>query len=129
LATAYGLAAPALTQNPPPATFRPGPFQPVARVDPSKPIRVQIVNKASEPVEYILTTQTGFRQLAPGQTAQLNGLSLPTYLNINPTRDRSAVRYSVSTGKDNTAIIEVYPGEINGFHSVNIDRAGGIYIY
>lgn len=122
--------APAWTQTPPPRTFQPGPWQPVARVNPRQPIRVQLTNRTGIPVEYILTTQTGFRQLAPGQTAQLSGFSLPAYLNINPTRDRTIITYRISVNPEtNTATVEIHPSPTAGLHSINIDGTGAIYVY
>ncbi len=132
-----GLVTPALTQAPsaaqvpspttPSTTF----WQPVARVDPNRPVQIQIVNKSSETVEYIVGTQTGFRQLAPGKSAQLSSIRLPAYLDINPIRDRVLLRYQVSVpdSKKNQALVEVYGSSSGGQRSLNIDKTGAIYIY
>jgi serine/threonine-protein kinase len=121
---------PAWTQTPPAETFQPGPWQPVARVNPRQSISIKIINRTPIPIEYILTTQTGFRRLSPGQTAQLSNFSLPAYLNINPTRDRTAITYRVSVlEKTNAVTVEVYPAGSVGLHSINIDQTGAIYVY
>jgi hypothetical protein len=125
-----GLAIPAPAQNPPASTYRGGPFQPVARIDPAKAVQIKIVNKNTEPVEFIVTTQTGFRRLAPGQSTQLSGIRLPAYLTISPIRDRTAIRYVVTTdSKNNISIVEVYPAGTTGHRSLNIDQTGGVYIF
>jgi hypothetical protein len=111
-------------------SYQRGAFQPVARVNPGLPIRVQLVNRTPEPVDYIVVTYTNSRRLAPGQTAQLGNFPLPAYLNINPNRDRIAIRYRVSINeKNNTAIVEVLPSGSGGDHSLNINETGAIYIY
>jgi hypothetical protein len=131
--------APALTQTPPSNATRTNPtvrlaatfWEPVARVDPSRPVKIQIVNKTNETIEYIVGTQTGFRRLAPGQSSQLSGIALPVYLDINPIRDRALLRYQVSVpnSKTNQALVEVYGSSSGGQRSLNIDQTGAIYIY
>jgi len=127
----YLTASPPAKSAPPPATtYQRGPFQPLARVNPGKPVRVKLTNKASVPVDYIIVTYTNSRRLAPGQTAQLSGFPLPAYLNINPTRDRIAVQYGVSVdAKTNTAIVEIQPSSSGGERSLNIDATGAIYAF
>jgi hypothetical protein len=111
-------------------SYQRGAFQPVARVNPKLPIRVQLVNRTPEPVDYIVVTYTNSRRLAPGQTTQLGNFPLPAYFNINPNRDRTAIRYSVSINeRNNTAIVEILPAGSGGDHSLNINETGAIYIY
>ncbi|UBF29281.1 hypothetical protein K9N68_16470 [Kovacikia minuta CCNUW1] len=122
--------APLAAQTPPAQTYQRGAFQPVARVNPKLPIRVQLINRTSEAVDYIVVTYTNSRRLAPGQTTQLSNFPLPAYFNINPNRDRIAIQYSVSVDqKNNTAIVEIFPSGLRGDHSLNIDQTGAIYIY
>lgn len=103
-------------------------FAPVARVEPTQPVRLQLINRSNQPVDFILVTQTNSRRLAAGSTTQLSNFPLPAYLNINPIRDRTAVRYAVSA-KSNTATIEIFSADYGGNRSLNIDQTGGIYIY
>ncbi len=125
-----GLSISAWADTPPPATYRSGDFQPVARVNPGKPIRLQIVNKSGAPIDYILVTKTNSRRLESGQNAVLTGFSLPAYVNINPIRDRTAIRYQVRVDdKNNTAIVEVFASSSGGQRSLNIDETGGVYIF
>jgi hypothetical protein len=100
----------------------------VARVNPTKPVRITILNRTGSPLDYIVTTQTDSRRLAPGETAELSGIALPAYLNINAIQQLTPVRYQVST-KGNTAIVEVYPTDNDWNSSLNIDNTGAIYTY
>ncbi|MGA7933491.1 MAG: hypothetical protein WCA35_08080 [Kovacikia sp.] len=126
-----GFTAPVPAKNTSSAeTYQRGDFQPVGRVNPKRPIRVQLVNKTPEPIDYIVVTYTDSRRLLPGQTAQLSNFPLPAYLNINPNRDRIAIRYRVSVNEqNNTAIVEVFPSSSGGNHALNINETGAIYIY
>jgi hypothetical protein len=105
-----------------------GSWVPVARVNPTKPVRITILNRTGSPLDYIVTTQTDSRRLAPGETAELSGIALPAYLNINAIQQLTPVRYQVST-KGNTAIVEVYPTDNDWNSSLNIDNTGAIYTY
>jgi hypothetical protein len=128
IASVGDLAAMAAPVAPSSATPSQGSWVPVARVNPAKPVRITISNKTGTPLDYILTTQTDSRKLAPGQTTELSGIALPAYLNINAVQQRTPVRYQVST-KGNTAIVEVYPTDNDWNSSLNIDNTGAIYTY
>lgn len=105
-----------------------GYLEPVARVNPERPIRITLINQSGQAVSYIMTTYTGFRQLAAGSTGQLSGFELPAYLNINPVSDRTAVRYQVSV-MDNGVVVRILGANRGGHRSMTIDQTGGVYIY
>lgn len=102
--------------------------EPVARANPEQPFRITLINQSGQAVSYIMTTYTGFRQLAPGATAQLSGFELPASLNISPVRDRTAVRYQVAV-VDNVVVVRIFGANRGGNRSLTIDETGAIYLY
>jgi hypothetical protein len=102
-------------------------WEPLARIDQNKPVRIEIKNTTPEPLEYVVTTQTNFRTLAPGDKVQLNSLPLPTFLNINATRS-VGVKYLISVDK-NVVKVELKLTSGQGDTTLNIDDKGAIYLY
>ncbi|MEB3291654.1 MAG: hypothetical protein VKJ24_00700 [Synechococcales bacterium] len=102
---------------------------PTAWFDEAKPVRVQIMNKTGETLEYLITTHTNFRRLEPGQSVTLSELSLPTFLNINPLRDTN-IDYSITVNrKTNTIIAEVKLTGGQGDRTLHLDEKGAVYAY
>lgn len=100
---------------------------PLARVNPSKPVTIVLNNQTNETMEYLITTHTNFRTLAPGQQASLIVTNLPSFVNINATRS-VGVKYFLKV-KDNTitADLKLTPGQ--GDTTLNIHEQGAIYLY
>ncbi len=119
---------PVLSQNSPRPVYQPGPFQPVARFNPKQPVRVQVINQSGLALEYIVTTATGFRQLAPGGSTSFTIAQVPATLNINPARDRVGIRYTVSSA-NNTVTITVARVSSDGYRAIDFNEGGGIYVY
>ncbi|MBD2329516.1 hypothetical protein [Alkalinema sp. FACHB-956] len=103
---------------------------PAARVDIQKPAKIQLVNKTPETLEYLITTHTNFRRLAPGQTVTLSDFQPPVFININSLRDSGNVEYSVTVDKKtNTATVDIKPTIGQGNRTLNLDKTGAIYLY
>ncbi len=122
---------PALAQDPPATTFQPGPWQPVDRLDPARPVIVVIVNQTGALLEYGTTDPSeAVLELENGAISQLTVATLPAFITIN-TLERSALKYTLST--DLLAnVVQVTVTKINdvvGDRTLNIDDTGAIYIY
>lgn len=132
LVTGVALPLPLQAQTPPAQTYQPGPWQPIARLNPQAPITVKIVNEAQVPLQYDYSEE----KLSPldlpvgGSAEYLNGdRPLPVYLTINSTTD-VGVKYTVSV-TDNVAIVRVR--EVSATElpdsTLTINRTGAIYLY
>ncbi|MBR8830092.1 MAG: hypothetical protein N5P05_003248 [Chroococcopsis gigantea SAG 12.99] len=132
------LAPHSIAQTPPATTFVPGPWQPVARVNPQRPVTIKIVNSTDLLLDYDLTAniKPSPQQIVAGDSTVLKGFNLPAYILINNSQN-SAVRnplsliYSVDVNDNNevTLTITTAPNEIPGYTTLNINRQGGIFIY
>jgi hypothetical protein len=110
---------------------QPSPWYPVARIDPQKAYRVQILNQTGTELEYSSTTnEFPPRRLAVGNTTALTQLPLPVYLLISPVDSRFNLKYTVSTNKNVVTIkVDQLPEDRPGNTTVNIQETGGIFVY
>lgn len=140
LLLSLGLAFPSalLAQNPPAATFQPGPWQPVARVDISRPVVIKIVNQTDVDLNYDLSANidSSPQLLSPGADTTLRGFVIPAYILINRANSAadpysSSLIYAVEVNKDNLVTINVtkVPGSTPGYTTFNLNQQGAIYIY
>jgi len=87
LVLSLGLAFPPSlpAQNPPATTFQPGPWQPVARVNTSRPVEIKIINQTDIDLNYDLSANINSspQLLSPGTETNLRGLVIPAYILIN----------------------------------------------
>ncbi|MBF2025838.1 MAG: hypothetical protein IGS48_03605 [Oscillatoriales cyanobacterium C42_A2020_001] len=106
-------------------------WQPVARINPQKAYKVQIVNQAGIPVEYASTSnEFAPRQLQPGATGLLTQLPLPIYLLINSVDARFNLKCSVSANQNVvTVTVRQLPDDQPGNSTVDIQKTGGIFVY
>jgi hypothetical protein len=120
-----GFTAVAQTAN----SFRPGPWQPIARIDPTQPVQVRILNQAGSLLEYGLTgPKDEVESLPSGEAVLFQIDQFPAYLTIN-TLERSALDYGLLT-EGNLLSLEVRKiNDVNGDRTLNVDDQGGIYIY
>lgn len=118
-----------LAQDPPSAsTYNPGPWQPVARVNPQEPVGLTLVNESGVVLEYGLTTG-GTANLATGNSVNYANLPLDSFLLINPTNVGLSLDYDVDV-VDNVVTVTVRPsGAQAGLRTVNVQSTGGIFIY
>ncbi len=114
-----------------PANMTDSPWQPVARIAPTKPFQVQIINKTGIELEYSSTTnEFSPRRLAPSVTTTVKQLSTPVYLLINPLDARFNLKYTVSTRNNLVTVIVTQSSESRtGYSTVNIQETGGIFVY
>ncbi len=105
-------------------------WEPLAYVNPKAPIRVQFINNSGEVVEYTLVGHAKGRKVAPGKTDEIRKMPLPVYLEINPVRDRTYVRYGISVNQpENLVKIRIQPASTQGDRAFEIDKKGAIYAY
>lgn len=111
------------------SSFRPGPWQPIARIDPTQPVQIRILNQAGSLLEYGLTgPRENLESLPAGDTVVFQLDQFPAYLTIN-TLERSALDYGLSA-EGNQLSLEVRKiNDVNGDRTLNVDNQGGIYIY
>lgn len=105
-----------------------GSWIPVARVDPTQPIQLNLINKTDQPLEYLMTTHTNARTLEAGKSVLLTSFQPPIFLNINFPDQAGTLKYQVSTEK-NRITVEVVPIHQFGDHTLNIADTGAIYLY
>jgi serine/threonine-protein kinase len=123
--------------NPPAETFKPGYWQPAARIDPQRRFQVKLINQTGEQVEYALTTnEFSPRQLPSKESATLTYVPLDANLLINSIASQSSSEFASSlkfdiTVSDNMITVTILPGdrERAGDSTVNIHRTGAVYIF
>ncbi|MGF1495432.1 MAG: hypothetical protein ACFB8W_01225 [Elainellaceae cyanobacterium] len=106
-------------------------WEPVARIDPDRPVQIRLVNRAGVPVEYGLTDNNAApRQLASGATTSISQVSAPAYMLINPMTTRVNLSYDI-TAANNVVNVEILQidNDLPGYSTFNIDWGGGIYVY
>jgi hypothetical protein len=115
-------------------SFQPGFWQPVARVDPTETVRLQIINQSGASLEYGLTTDESIiAELEPGDQASLGVSSLPASLNIStvsrPPFDVLSLLYEVEAVDNLVTVTVGLKDDVEGDRVVDINPDGGIYIY
>ncbi|BAQ60423.1 hypothetical protein GM3708_829 [Geminocystis sp. NIES-3708] len=139
LATANLTIMPTIVQaqNPPAETFQPGFWQPIARVDITKPITLKIINDSGISLDYALTDSTLEPSSIPiDATETLKNFQPPSYIVIypdikNPDASRINLKYSVNVTSDNT--IELRVTQIDsisqGNRTFNLQKTGAIFVF
>jgi hypothetical protein len=143
LLTSLGLTTPdtLVAQTPPASTYRPGFWQPIARVDLNRPLSIKIINQTDIPLEYDFTNTP---DVAPQSLAADSSiiieeqLPIPAYLLINrssfsQTSEQSAfnLKFEVVVSEDNVVNVKVMKvnKDTPGYSTVNLHETGAIYIY
>jgi hypothetical protein len=143
LLTSLGLTTPEVlfAQTPPASTYQPGYWQPVARVDLSRPLTIKIENQTDIPLEYDFsnTRDVPPQPLAEGSSATIEEqLPIPAYLLINRSSflhsSESAnfnLKFEVVVSEDNVITIKVsqVDKDTPGYSTVNLHETGAIYLY
>jgi hypothetical protein len=102
-------------------------WEPLARIKLDQPFQVEVKNTTPETLDYLVSTQTNFRTIAPGETVVMNSLSLPLFLNINAQRS-TGVKYLLSVEENRVKVsLKLTAGQ--GDTTLNIDDKGAIYLY
>jgi hypothetical protein len=127
-----------VAETPPARTFQPGPWQPVARVDMSRPVEIQIVNNTDLILDYDLTSNINPspKQLIPGESTTLKGFTIPVYLLVNRSVSASDptltnLLYEVNVDENNVVKLTVSRGTQGnpGYTTFNLNQTGAIFIY
>jgi hypothetical protein len=108
------------------ATYRPGYWQPLGRVNPKQSIQVTIMNRSKEALKYSLLNNLTDKSIPPGSSAQMK-FSAPLFLNLNASGSQGLGAKLLMEG--NSVVVDVYGTPTPGFRVVNIDAAGAIYLY
>jgi hypothetical protein len=103
---------------------------PAARLATDKPQRIEVNNKTGVTLEYLITTHTDFRTLAPGKSVTLTNFTTPVFVNINPQESNYLVAYKVSVNtKTNTLVVNVTLTNNLDNRTLNLDETGAVYLY
>ncbi len=103
---------------------------PAARLATDKPQRIEVNNKTGVILDYLITTHTDFRTLAPGKSVTLTNFTPPVFLNINPQESNYLVAYKVSVNvKTNTLVVNVTLTNNPDNRTLNLDETGAVYLY
>ncbi len=129
-------SAVAETSNPPAQTYQPGFWQPVARVNPDHPIKVQLINQTEAVLEYSLTTnEAPPRQLSPGDQAFLTHLPRDAHLLIYPTHSSTdqeltmSLKFEISVTKNVVTVkIRARGNGESPDRTIDINPTGAIYV-
>lgn len=118
-----------LAQNPPAASsYNPGPWQPLARINPEQSVNLTLINQSGVTLEYGLTT-TQTANLANGESISYNNIPLDSYLVINPLVTSLSLQYNLEAVNNNVTLIIGSSGDQAGLRTLNIQSTGGIFIY
>jgi hypothetical protein len=100
---------------------------PLARINQAKPVTIELRNKTAEPLEYLITTHTDFRILAPGATVNLIVSDFPTFVNVNAQRS-VGVKYGLNV-EGNMIKVDLNLTAGQGDTTLNIHELGAVYLY
>lgn len=126
-----------ITQNPPAETFQPGFWQPIARVDMTKPVTLKIINDSGLLLDYAFTdANIEPLRLEEGATRSIENIEAPLYLVIypdikNPNASRISLKYFVEVTPDNVVELRVKQIESisQGNRTFNLQSSGAIFLY
>lgn len=125
---------PPASATPPASTYKPGYWQPVARVNPHSPITLTLMNQTNSPLAYNFLDGHGETTLPVGVSIQIKNISLPNNIAIYNASPKAAagrdggLKYETSVTKNDINVI-ILPVTTSGFHVINISKGGGIYVY
>jgi hypothetical protein len=134
VALVISLTVPVLAQNPPARTYKPGYWQPIARVNSNSPVTVTLVNQTKFPLTYSLLDERGEKKLAVGAIAQMKITTLPINIAIYDASpqasagDDTRLKYETSVTK-NSIKVNVVPTTDEGSNVLNISKTGAVYAY
>ncbi len=119
----------AWAQDPAATTFQAGPWQPVARVDPTAPITVEILNRSGALLEYGLTGPSDIvAELPDGVGVRFAVEEVPSFITMNHL-ERSALRYTIEAEENLVTVLVERIDDVAGDRTLNIDEFGAIYVY
>lgn len=125
--------APVLAQQPA-QTYSPGYWQPIARVNPQRPVTVTLVNQTEMPLKYNFLDDRAEADLRVGDRVDFKNVALPLNIAVyDPSPEAAAgeesnLDYTV-TVRNNAVTIYVQPVNDEGHRVVNVARTGAVYLY
>lgn len=134
VALVLGVTIPVVAQTPPASTYKPGYWQPIARVNPKNLVTVTLINQTKFPLNYNFLDEKGEKTLAVGASRQLKVASLPIDIAIYDASpqasagDDTKLGYKTAVTK-NVVSVTVVPTTGYGFNVFNIAKTGAIYAY
>jgi hypothetical protein len=128
---------PTIAQNPPAETYQPGFWQPVARVDLQRPVKIDLINQTGLILDYAITeTKMEPIQIAPEANVTLNKVDTPIYIVIypnssNPNSSTISLKYHVTVNDDNVVKVKIrqISNISGGNRTLNLQETGAIYVY
>jgi hypothetical protein len=100
---------------------------PLARINQAKPVTIELHNKTAEPLEYLITTHTDFRTIAPGETVTIQVTDFPSFVNINAKRS-VGLKYGLKVNGNKISVdLNLTGGQ--GDTTLNIHDLGAVYLY
>ena len=126
-------------QNPPAKTYQPGFWQPIARADATKPIKIKLQNLTNITIDYDITeSETSPVSIVPSRVVTLENVkpSSSMYIAIYPNNSKISnsqiyLQYQVEVTEDNIVVINISTTEDGAMshRSFNLQETGGIYLY
>ncbi len=124
-------------QTPPASTYKPGFWQPIARIDAKLPVTIEITNQSPIILDYGFTEDRGDElvQIPIKTTIKIDRIILPSYLSITPNSDnpdssRIDLKYEVTaTNNIITIIVKQVTNNDIGNGTIDIQETGAIYVY
>jgi hypothetical protein len=102
-------------------------WEPLARINQAKPVTIALHNKTAEPLEYLITTHTDFRTIAPGETVTIQVTDFPSFVNINAKRS-VGLKYGLKVNGNKISVdLNLTSGQ--GDTTLNIHDLGAVYLY
>lgn len=121
------------TNTPPASTYRPGFWQPVARINPKSPVTITLINNTGMNLKYNLLDDKGEVDLPAGSSKQLSRFSLPANIaiyNSVASDSRMPVGLNFTPSATNNDLQVTIQSVSNGDDAVvNISPTGAIYVY
>jgi hypothetical protein len=110
--------------------------RPVARIDPRRPIQIEVVNAGDAPITCLLTQPASAERIVPpgGKTTfgstRTSYLPLPINFFAYPDQDNIGISsYVFVDGGVLTVVIGEQYSQASGDISMNVDMDGNIYLY
>ena len=124
-------------QNPPAETYQPGFWQPVARVDLSRPINIKIINNAGIIVDYAVTdVRMEPISIDVDKTILIENIEPSLYIVLypdskDPNSSRIYLQYNINITENNTVEISVKQTDdgTKSHRTFNLQETGAIFLY
>ncbi len=105
--------------------------QPVHRIDPNQPVRIQLLNYSGLPLDYrLVADDIEPNRLAAGESILLSDFALPASISVQPTQARVNLKYDLTIDANRIIlklrrVSSVSPGD----KAFDVQQSGDIYIH